>query len=220
MDFFYVLFLSMAVSLDALAAGAAYGTKGIHMPIGSLGIVTIVTIVCVALAMGGAHLLGGFIDAHVATVTGALVLVVLGVYRLLLDFLTPNNATNNNVDIPSHDPGNQVAARKLTFAVGDLVIKIMAKPEAADIDRSQHISAVEAMFLGVALGVDNMVAASAANLGEALPTYTPLAMAVVQTAFISAGLYGSERLIHNHIRFHLSYVSGAVLVLLGIVRLV
>lgn len=96
----------------------------------------------------------------------------------------------------------------------------MAKSEAADIDRSKHISAVEAMFLGVALGIDNMVATSAANLGEALPTYTPLAMAAVQMAFISTGLYGSERLINHHIRFRLPYLSGAVLVLLGIVRLV
>lgn len=125
MDFFYVLLLSMAVSVDALAAGVAYGTKGIHMPIGSLGMVGVVTIVCVAIAMGGAHLLGGFIDAHVATVMGALVLVMLGVYRFLLDFLTTTNlpATKNNDDIPSHDPGNQAAARKSTFAVGDLVIK-------------------------------------------------------------------------------------------------
>lgn len=96
----------------------------------------------------------------------------------------------------------------------------MAKPEAADIDRSMHISPIEAIFLGLALVIDNIVATSAANLGHALPVYTPFAMAAVQMAFVSIGFHGSEQLIRHHVRFRLRFVSGSVLVLLGVVRLV
>lgn len=212
MTLLYVFVLSTAVSMDALASGAAYGLKGIHMPVVSLGVVGVVTLVCTALAMGGTRLVGGHMDIEAATVAGALLLVALGIYRLLLDYLTK--------DAPlQHGPGHQIAARRLTFSLGNLVIKIMARPEAADVDESRHIGSMEAVFLGLALGIDNMIAASAASLGGLLPVYTPLAMAVIQVAFISAGVYGSEWLIGHRVRFRLPYVSGTVLVLLGLYRL-
>ncbi|MHB0984374.1 MAG: MntP/YtaF family protein [Sulfuricella sp.] len=211
MTLLYVFVLSTAVSMDALASGAAYGLKGIHMPLASLGVVGLVTLLCTALAMGGTHLVGGYMDIEAATTTGASLLVALGIYRLLLDYLTRDASLH-------HNPGHQIAARKLTFSLGSLVIKIMVRPEAADIDESKHISSMEAVFLGLALGIDNMVAASAASLGAVLPVYTPLAMATTQVAFISIGVYGSEWLIGHRVRFRLLYVSGAVLVLLGLHR--
>jgi putative Mn2+ efflux pump MntP len=95
----------------------------------------------------------------------------------------------------------------------------MARPEVADVDESKHIGSMEAVFLGLALGIDNMIAASAASLGGLLPVYTPLAMAAIQVAFISVGVYGSEWLISHRVRFRLPYVSGTVLIVLGLYRL-
>lgn len=212
MKLLYVLFLSTALGMDALVSGVAYGLKGIHVPLGSLIIVGIVTVLCTAIAMGGTYLLGGFIDIHTATIAGAALLVALGAYRLLLDFVTK--------DIALHEGGHHVVARKLTFSVGALVIRIMAKPEAADIDQSKHISPMEAVFLGLALGVDNMVASSAGTLGGLLPIYTPLAMGAVQVALIAAGIYGCKWLIDHRVRFRLPYLAGTVLVVLGLVRLI
>jgi putative sporulation protein YtaF len=215
MSVFYVLFLCAAVSLDALAVGAAYGTRGIHMPIASIGMIGVVTVVCTTLAMFATHLLSArLIDARVATITGASVLVLLGIYRFLLDYLTSQDEVRPQA---SHQ---HAKARGLIFSVGSLVIRIMAKPEAADIDRSMHISPIEAVFLGLALVIDNMVATSAANLGHALPVYTPVAMAAMQMAFLSIGFNGSEQLIRHHVRCRLRFVSGSVLVLLGVVRMV
>jgi len=214
MSFFFVFFLSGAVSLDALGVGVAYGTRGIHVPAVSLGVVGVVTIVCVAVAMLGAHLLGGWIDVRLATAVGASLLVLLGIYRLLVDFVTTDN------DVQPHESMHHATPRRLSFAVGGLVIRIMAKPHAADVDRSKHIDPLEAIFLGLALGIDNMVAASAATLGASLPVYTPFVMAIVQIAFISAGLYGSDYLIKHHARFRLPYIAGTVLILLGAARLV
>lgn len=212
MTLLYVFVLSTAVSMDALASGAAYGLRGIHMPMVSLGVVGGITLICTALAIGGTHLLGEHINIHAATIVGAFLLITLGIYRLLLDYLTKDAPLH-------HGPGHQVAAHKLTFLLGNLVIKIMARPEAADVDESRHIGSMEAVFLGLALGIDNIIAASAASLGGLLPVYTPLVMAAIQVAFISAGVYGSEWLISHHMRFRLPYVSGTVLVLLGLYRL-
>jgi len=195
--------------------GAAYGTRGIHLPITSIGMIGVVTVVCTSLAMLATHLLSAqLIDTRVATITGAALLVLLGVYRFLLDYLTAQDEIRPPVS------NQHATARELKFSVGGLVIDIMAKPEAADIDRSMHISPTEAIFLGLALVIDNMVATSAATLGHGLPVYTPFAMAAVQMAFLSIGFNGSEQLIRHHVHFRLRFVSGSVLVVLGVARLV
>lgn len=188
--------------------------KGIHMPLRSLGVVGVVTVICVAIAMLGTHALGQFVDVHIATLTGASLLIALGAYRLLLDYLTK--------DVAMHEPGHRHPAipRKLTFSIGTLVFRIMVKPEAADLDRSRHISPMEAILLGLALGIDNMVAASAASLGGLLPIYAPLAMGAAQASLLAAGIYGCEWLIDHRVRFRLPYVSGTVLITLGLVRLI
>lgn len=142
---FYVLVLSAAVSMDALASGVAYGVKGIHVPVLSLGVIGAVTVVCAVIAMEGTLLFSGLIDKRVATVSGALLLC--------------------------------------------------------------------------ALGVDNMVAVSAVSLTGQMPVYTPLVMGLVQVGFIMAGSYGCEWLTDHHVRFRLPYLSGAMLIALGLARL-
>jgi putative sporulation protein YtaF len=188
--------------------------KGIHMPLRSLGVVGVVTVICVSIAMLGTHALGQFVDVHIAILSGASLLIALGVYRLLLDYLTK--------DVAMHEPGHHHPAipRKLTFSIGALVFRIMVKPEAADLDRSRHISPAEALLLGLALGIDNMVAATAASLGGLLPIYAPLAMGVVQASLLAAGIYGCEWLIDHRVRFRLPYVSGTILITLGLARLI
>jgi len=211
MKLVYVLFLSVALGMDALASGAAYGIKGIRVPPASLGVVGVVSVVCTAAAMGLTGWLAGSIDLHVAVGIGAAMLVGLGVYRLLLDFLSE--------EVTPREAGHHLRHRKLTIPVGELVIRIMARPEEADIDRSKHICAGEAALLGVALAVDNMIAVSAGTLGDFLPSYTPLAMGAVQVALISAGTYGCAWLVDHRVRFRLPYLSGATLVVLGLLRL-
>jgi putative Mn2+ efflux pump MntP len=100
------------------------------------------------------------------------------------------------------------------------VITVMATPEEADLDKSKHLSPSEAALLGLALSVDNVVAVTAASLGGLIPSYTPVAMGLVQTALFAAGCYGAVLLVADRIKRRLRYASGAVLVVLGIVRLV
>lgn len=208
----YVLLLSIAVSMDAFAAGLAYGLKGIRVRIASLAIIGLVTVLCAWAGMGGTHVAAGFIRPDAATTAGAILLVALGGYRLLLDYLT--------LDGPFQGRARLGSGREVKFAVGSLLIDIIAKPEAADIDQSKHIGAGEAVVLGLALGVDNFVAAVAASLGNQLPAYTPLVMGAVQAAFLAAGLYCPARLTRHGPKLRLPYLSGAVLVLLGFIRLV
>lgn len=211
MTLFYVLFLSTAVGMDALASGVAYGIKDIEIPFSSLTVIALVTVICAAVGKGGSHLVGGVVSVHTETAAGALLLVALGGYRLLFDYLTK--------DTFLHESGHRHLPRKLTLSVGGLIVRIMVKPEAADQDASHHISPGEAVMLGIALAVDNMVAASAASLAGRFPLYAPVAMGGVQAVLLAMGVYGAKWLIDHQVRFRFPYVSGTVLIALGLVRL-
>jgi putative sporulation protein YtaF len=208
---FYVLVLSAAASMDAFATGMAYGVEGIRVPLGSLIVISIVTVAFTAVGLGGTHLVGRFVDTHAATVAGAFLLMALGGYRLLLGYLVQN-------DLSEHAT-HPHAPRELKISVGALVIEIMARSAAADLDRSRHISGGEAVLLSLALGIDNFVATLGAGFGNGLPFYAPLAMGVVQAAFLVAALYGSEWLSGRRVKLRASYLSGTVLIVLGLIRL-
>lgn len=210
-SFFYALSLGLAVSLDALAAGMAYGIKNIKIPFTSLCIVGTVTCICTALSMIGATILGTWIDTQLAIIGGSLLLIAIGAFSLFQEYFTR--------DVKQYHIEGEVTARKLTFAVGKLVISIMARPESADFDESQSISTVEAFFLGLALGVDNMVATFAAALMGLLPIYTPVIMALIQMGLILAGIYTANRFFTEELKSRFPYLPGTILILIGLFRL-
>lgn len=209
MSLIYVVALSLVVSLDALAAGVAYGLRAIRLPFGSLAIAGAITGLCTGLALAAAHGVARLTETHVALVGGALLLIGLGLYSVAREYLSAGD-----------DVANARKPHELKLSIGRLVISIMLRPEVADLDQSQSISRPEAVLLGLALGVDNMVATFAATLVGLLPLYTPLVMALMQMALMAAGVYASARFIPEGLRRRMPYVSGMILLLLGLWRLV
>lgn len=204
MGIFYVLLLAVSVSLDAMAAGTAYGFRGVRMGACSLLVVGAVTAVCTLAAMLFAKAFGGLLDTHWAMLLGAVLMLLLGLWNLLQEFLARRAATGT--------PG-------LAFPVGKLVVLIMLNPEAADADASNDISPREAFFLGTALGVDNMVACFAASLMGILPDYTPAIMGFAQMVLIAAGAAAVRWIDGDRVKRTLPFLPGTILVLLGLLRL-
>jgi len=211
MSIFYVLLLGLAVSIDGFVAGIAYGLKNIRMPFTSLSIVGVVAGICTAIAMVMAYLVGQFINTDVAIAIGALLLIMLGLWSLFQEYITK--------DIAFYEMDGEVTARKLTFSLGRLVISIMSKPETADVDKLGIISPLEAVFLGVALGADAMVGTFAATLMGPMPLYTPVVIGIIHMLCIASGFYSSQKFISERMKKRFPYLPGALLILLGILRL-
>ncbi len=211
MSLFYVVALGFAVSFDGFIAGVAYGLKNIRMPWPSLLIVGIVTCVCSSVAMAGAYILGRFMNTGYAIILGALLLILLGIWSVFHQYLVRN--------VKPYEVDGQVTMRTLTFSVGELVVSIMANPETADVDHLGVISPLEAVFLGLAVALDAMVAIFGAALMGALPLYTPLAAGIIHVICIAFGCYSSTRFISEKLKKKVPYLPGTILILLGIIRL-
>lgn len=211
MGLFYVILLGIAVSIDGFVAGAAYGLKNIRMPLKSLGIVFLVTALCSSFAMFIAYILEQYINTHIAILSGACLLVLLGGWSLFQQYLTK--------DVEAFEIDGEVTAQKLTFSIGRLVISIMAKPETADVDKLGSISPLEAVFLGLAVGADGAVGTFAAALMGMLPLYTPLIIGIIHVICVGAGCYSSARFIPEHLKKRFPYLPGTLLIILGLIRL-
>ncbi len=211
MGFFYVILLAVAVSIDGFVAGVAYGLKNIRMPFASLVVVGIVTSILTGVAMFCAYVLGQFIDTDIAIIIGSVLLILLGVWSLFQQYLTRN--------VPSYELDGEVTVRKLTFSIGRLIISIVAKPETADFDRLGYISSLEAIFLGLAVGLDAMVGTFAAALMGVLPLYTPAAVGIIHMVCIAGGCYASTRFIPDKLKKRFPYLPGVLLIFLGLIRM-
>lgn len=211
MDLFYVITLGIAVSIDGFIAGTAYGMKDIRMPWLSLLIVCGITAVCTGFAMVCAYVFAQFMDTDLALFLGACLLILLGMYSIFQQFLTKG--------IPSYECDGEITAKKLTFSIGRLVISIMAKPETADVDKLGVISPLEAVFLAFALGADAMVGAFGAALMGPLPLYTPIVVGIIHLICVYSGCAVASRLISDRMKERLPYFPGALLIVLGLLRL-
>ncbi|HWR06466.1 sporulation membrane protein YtaF [Sporomusa sp.] len=207
---FYVVLLGFAVSIDAFAAGMAYGIKSIKMPANSLAVIGIITALCTSAAIALAYYLGSFINTSLAVAGGSLLLIAIGAWNIFQEYLTKHKRRQDVVANDTH----------LKFRIGRIVISIMADPETADIDRSHSISPSEAILLGLALGIDNMIATFAAALIKPLPLYTPAVMAFIQVFLIAVGISAASRLVSDDLKKRFPYVPGAILIILGLMRLV
>lgn len=104
--------------------------------------------------------------------------------------------------------------------MGRVIICIMADPEYVDFDHSKSISPQEALFLGFALGLDNMAAIFGACLIGVLPAQTPILMALIQMGLVFLGIRIAGFLSLDNLTIRWPYLPGAILVLMALLRLV
>lgn len=209
MELAYLLLLGFAVSIDGFFAGAAYGIKRIQVPTLSLLAIGAVTFLCTQIAHDFSYFLADSINSLYIAALGALLLVCIGLCNLLQQYFTGRA----KAEAPEEP------AKPLTFSCGKIVISVMAKPESADLDHSSRLSLGEALLLGAALGVDNMVATFAAGLTNPLPAYTPFAMCCIQTLLVFSGILLARGITSAKMKDRFAYAPGLLLVLLGIFRL-
>ena len=205
----YVILLGFAVSFDALLAGVAYGARKITVPFSSLLVVGAVTAVCTAVAMIAAQGTGMLIAPQAAVMIGAFLLLLIGVWSVFQEYLIKRLTPRQSDDLP-----------QLRIKLGKLIVNILADPEAVDIDHSRSISPSEAIFLGLALGLDNMVATFAAELLGVLPLYTPLVMAIIQMGLIWSGITFASRLLPESVKERFPYLPGTLLIIMSVLRIV
>lgn len=200
--------LAVALSLDGFVASFAYGSNRIRMPWQSI---LVVDGVCCG-AIGLFLLLGSWGRPYLPTgLTDVLycgILLVLGGAKLLDSLIKSAIKKHGGLK------------KSMGFSVSSLrfVLYVYAEPAAADVDDSKTISPVEALSLALALSVDGMAVGFGAALGQASAPLVIACSLAANAAALVAGCWLGNRAA-QHLRFNLSWLSGGVLILLAVGRM-
>jgi len=198
------ILIVIALSMDAFVSGFAYGANKIRMPISSVTVISFIctAILAVSLFLGG--LIGPFLPDHLAVSVGFLLLFGLGMFKLF------------DSVIKSYIRRHAAFRKKFRFSLFHLgfILNIYADPEEADSDHSMSLSPSEAAYLAVALSLDGLAVGVGAGMSDANPILI-VAFSLIGTvlAVLLGCLLGRQ--IARKLRFDLSWLSGALLILLA-----
>ncbi len=210
LTFVSALLLVVALSLDSLGVGVAYGLRGIRLPWTLYVIVALCTGVLMTASMVAGGRLAACLSPGLARRLGGLVLVGVGLWQLHQGWQAYRRRL-----APAERPRQvlRLGVRSL-----GLVVQILVEPAAADVDRSGEIESPESVALGLALGLDSL----GAGAGAALAGYSPLVVPLVALGCAASVWLGlsAGRLPAVRRAMDRTFAAGAIILLgLGLLRL-
>ncbi|MGE5561040.1 MAG: sporulation membrane protein YtaF [Chloroflexota bacterium] len=206
-----LILLAVALSLDSLVAGVAYGLQGIRVPLRSLAAMAGVSTLALGLSMGIGRAAGALISPLLARLLGALLLIGIGGYILLKSWLEVGRASGRR-------DGSLAAIRLASLG---LVVQILRDPAAADVDRSGDLTVAEATTLGLAMAIDAFGAGAGIGISTRgwLPWLLPALVGGGAAGLLAAGHVAGRYGVRQELRGRVAYLPGCILVALGLLQL-
>lgn len=200
--------LASALSLDAFTAGFSYGSNKIKIPMLSVQIINVICSSILGMSLFFGTLVRPYLPAWLTTAICFTILFVLGVTKLF------DSITKSIIRKHSH------LEKELKFSVCNFkfILRLYANPEEADVDASRTISPMEAVVLAISLSLDGMAVGFGASLGNVNGFAVFLASLVTDALGIMLGCYVGDKLARK-VPFNLSWLSGAILIGMAIMKL-
>jgi len=201
---------AVALSLDGLAAGMAYGMRQIRVPWSSLLIISLASATTITLSLLGGKGLALILPVHWAERLGGLLLVGVGLWILVQQLKSGKQQAGSC---------EETTLFKLRLPGLGLIIQILREPQQADLDRSGVISPVEALWLGVALALDAFAAGIGLGLTDHNLWQIPLLVGITKFLLVGGGLQLGRLCGRMAPSRWAAYLPGMILVILGINKL-
>ncbi|XJZ26443.1 sporulation membrane protein YtaF [Bacillota bacterium Lsc_1132] len=209
-QFFSLLLLAFALSLDSFSVGFTYGLRKMVMPFKSVLIIASCSALSMLLAVSIGHGLASVLSPRITSSLGGIILMVLGA-GVVIQFFRPEK----DKDLQKHEK------TIVNFEIRSLglVINILKKPMAADFDQSGTITGIEALMLGFALSLDSFGAGIGAAMLGFSPIYLAAAVAIMSSLFVLLGIKSGSLLYRFEWIQKFTFLPGILLILIGIWKL-
>ena len=200
--------LALILSFDSFAASFAYGSDGIRIPASSVCVICAFCSVLMWISVIFGRLVSPVLTSESAGIISFLTLFLIGLVKLL------DNAAK--AFIRRHED----IRKDFQFSLFSFrfVLNIYADPEAADADKSKSISPLEALSVAAALSIDGI----AVGFGAAVVDVNTAALVSFSLIFNFAAIVSGSFLGRRAAEIkdvNLSWLSGAVLILIAVSKL-
>ena len=202
--------LASSLSVDALTAGFAYGSKRIRIPMLSVQVINLICCASLGIAMFFGYLLKPMLPEGLAAGIAFAVLFVIGVTK-------PMDGIVKGIIRKRMGTEKSKAFKFSAFDI-QFILHLYANPEAADADVSAHLSASEAAALAVALSLDGVAVGFAAVLAGINPWAVLVWSFFTNPAAIFLGCR-IGKVLAEKVTWNISWLGGVVLIALAFWRL-
>lgn len=206
---------ALALNIDAIAAGVAYGVRGIRVPLASIFIISGMSVAAIVLSMTAGGMLAGLIATETARRIGGSVLLVIGLW-ILFQSLREARGRDGAERAEEQLPKTVLQIRIKNMGV---VIKILREPHRADLDKSGLISPGEAILLGAALAMDSLGAGFAVSLLGFKTVTTALVVGLGHIIMTCLGLSLGRMAGETNLCRHAVTLPGCILIALGLYKI-
>jgi len=200
--------LVLVLGVDALVCSFSYGVNKIRIPLKSMLVINVITLLLLALGIVIARGLEGFLPPVFIYALSFLILFILGLSKIFEGTIKR---------MIKHHEGR----RNFRFSMFNLgfVLQVYAQYELADFDDSKDLSIKEAIPLAFAVGFDGLSVGLSIGLMQ-LNIGLLLGMSfVVGVGCVALGEYLGRKLARKS-SFDFSIVSGLILILIAIWNLI
>lgn len=211
MEILTMVLLALALNIDALGAGTAYGMRNIKLPLNSLLIISCMSAAAITLSMLAGHALSAYVSETFAHYLGGTLLVVIGAWVLYQSLRDHKSDFKEIEQEENSGPVVQIRIKSL-----GLVIQVLREPTRADLDRSGVISPTEAILLGLALAMDAFVAGFAVSMLGFSVLLTATIVGIGHLVLAYAGVLLGKGFATTAIGRQLSVIPGCILIVLGL----
>lgn len=202
------LLIVTALSMDAFVSGFAYGADKIKIPFVSVTVINLIccAILAVSLFLGG--MVGPYLPKHLTTAICFALLMGLGLSKVF------DSAVKSL--IRRCNPFK----KKIRFSAFHLgfVLNIYADPQQADRDHSNTLSPGEAAYLALALSLDGLAVGFGAGMTDTSALLVVALSLLSNMAGVMLGCWLGDR-ITRRLRWDLTWLSGVLLVVLAVMKL-
>ena len=202
------LLLVASICIDSFVASIAYGTSKIRIPPISVIIINLICTITFACSLFMGSIFKSILPGKVPMILGFLLLMIIGIYRLFEYIFKSYISKYSKSDKP------------LTFKIFDFqfVLQVYANEIIADFDNSKCLNIKESFYLAIALSLDSL----AVGFGSSLCTINYLEVLVlcfiIGILCVSIGVFLGRKFAQK-LPFELSWLSGLLLILLAILRI-
>ncbi|AQR94135.1 MULTISPECIES: sporulation membrane protein YtaF [Clostridium] len=201
------LLLVSSLCIDSFVASIAYGTSKIHIPHISKIIINLVCTITLACSLLIGSILKSFLPSNLPVILGFFLLMLLGTYRLFESIFKSYISKYSRSDKP------------LTFKIFDFkfILQVYADEIKADFDNSKSLNIKESFYLGLALSLDSLAVGIGSSLCNVNYFEVLVLCFIIGLIAVSFGSFLGKKFAQK-LNLNLSWLSGALLILLAILR--
>ena len=216
------ILLGIALSFDGFGVGLSYGTRKIRIPLPSMLVMTLCTVIAMGAALFFGEALMGFLTFFPPHLLAACILLTLGGVQLIKAIILLVKGEQIEAEaVPVSTLVVREPVLKWEFKFLGIVIQVLRTPEQADLDGSGVISIKETLLLGTALSLDALASGLALGMVGGIFNFLYIIgwVAVMQFFMIKLG-QGLAGKLPDELLGKLGLLPGMMLILIALTKLI